>query len=55
MPPAGLGQASVDLVRLVRFASFFFSGKILKFSASPCKHEDWVAPAGLGASDHRFG
>ena len=24
MPPAGLGQASVDLVRLVRFISFFF-------------------------------
>ena len=24
MPPAGLGQASVDLVRLVRFVSFFF-------------------------------
>ena len=24
MPPAGLGQASIDLVRLVRFISFFF-------------------------------
>ena len=49
MPPAGLGQASVELVRLVRFIRFFFFLKVNTILRLR------LPPVGLGASEHRFG